>query len=593
MPSRRLLSAVTSLLIASACWRGAGAAPPDTPSSVPNIPIQSYVLANGLKVALSHDPAAPRTTVCVAYHVGSKNERPGLTGFAHFFEHMMFRGTKNVPDFDMPLQQAGGSPNAFTNEDVTVYFETLPNNYVKRALYMEAERMAFLSSALDQEKFDTEREVVKNERRQRMENAPYGLADEAIASYVFPKGHPYSWSVIGSMKDLNRATLKDLRQFFNEFYHPANATLTLVGGFDVAEARQWIETYFGPIARGPLPAPIDVPPTPPVDRHVVQKDRVQFPRVYWTWPTVSESDADAPALDLLSMVLSSGDASRLTQALVIKSQVAADADASSETSELGGMFKVVATLAPGKSVDEAEQLMGEVIHDVQSSPVSEAELARVKAKYRTGLLIGLTSPLRRAFVIGLGLAQHDDPDYYRKLFTRYEAVTPADIQRVAQKYLVDQKVVLVVEPVGPGESESEAVVAGPIGGSEPRQEVAERGPAPGPDWSKMPSATEQQPFAPPAFERRTLSNGLEVWLAQWHTLPLVSVRLIVRTGSVDDTAAHGGLSALTADLWDQGTEQLTSTEFAEAVDTLGTSIHVSSDTDTTIMSFTAETLHVG
>lgn len=231
-----------------------GAAPPDTPSSVPNIPIQSYVLANGLKVALSHDPAAPRTTVCVAYHVGSKNERPGLTGFAHFFEHMMFRGTRNVPDFDMPLQQAGGSPNAFTNEDVTVYFETLPNNYVKQALYMEAERMAFLSSELDQEKFDTEREVVRNERRQRMENAPYGLADEAIASYVFPKGHPYSWSVIGSMKDLNRATLKDLRQFFNEFYHPANATLTLVGGFDVAEARQWIETYFGPIA-GPTSCP--------------------------------------------------------------------------------------------------------------------------------------------------------------------------------------------------------------------------------------------------------------------------------------------------------------------------------------------------
>ena len=221
------------------------------PAATPQLAIETYVLANGLKVALSRDPAAPRTTVSVAYHVGSKNERPGLTGFAHFFEHMMFRGTQNVPNFDQPLQEAGGASNAFTSEDVTVYFETIPNNYVQRALYLEAERMAFLSSALNQEKFDTEREVVKNERRQGMENVPYGLADETLSFYAFPKGHPYSWSVIGSMEDLSRATLEDLRQFFLEFYHPANATLTMVGGFAPDETKRWIETYFGPLAAGP------------------------------------------------------------------------------------------------------------------------------------------------------------------------------------------------------------------------------------------------------------------------------------------------------------------------------------------------------
>ena len=175
------------------------------------------------------------------------------------------------------MQQAGGSPNAFTSEDVTVYFETVPNNYVKRALYMEAERMAFLSSALDQEKFDTEREVVKNERRQRMENVPYGLADETIVSYVYPQGHPYSWSVIGSMKDLNNATLDDLRQFFHEFYHPGNATLTLVGGFDPTEAKQWIETYFGPFAPGPPIAALQVPPTPAVSQRITRKTACNFP----------------------------------------------------------------------------------------------------------------------------------------------------------------------------------------------------------------------------------------------------------------------------------------------------------------------------
>ncbi len=594
MSSRRVVPRVsqplvaTLLLVLVSC-RFAEASPPEESASVPEFPIESYQLPNGLQVALSFDPLAPRTTVCVAYHVGSKNERPGLTGFAHFFEHMMFRGTKNVPDFDMPLQQAGGSPNAFTSEDVTVYFETIPNNFVKRSLYMEAERMAFLSSALDQEKFDTEREVVKNERRQRMENTPYGLADEAIASYVYPEGHPYSWSVIGSMKDLNSATLDDLCQFFYEFYHPGNATLTLVGGFDPAETRQWIETYFGPISRGPAAVPVNVPPTPPRSRRVTQKDRVQFPRIYWTWPTVSESDVDAPALDLLAMVLASGDASRLMQALVVKSQVAVEADASSETSEIGGTFKVMATIAPGQSVAEVETLMQQVIADVQAAPISTAELLRVQAKYRTGLLVGLTSPVQRTFVIGLGLAQHNDPQYYQSLFTRYEAVSVADIQRVAGKYLVEEKVALVVEPVGPGETESEAVLAGPLAGDVPRRDLAPRTHADGPDWETMPSATEPKPFALPAFERRTLKNGLEVWLAKWQTLPLVSARLMVRTGSAGDQADQAGLAALTAQLWDQGTQQLTATQFAEAIDALGTSIDVSSATDITTLGFTAET----
>ncbi len=586
----RVVVAVAVVVLGSVAVRMVETAAADEPrSSAPHFPIETYQLSNGLKVALSHDPTAPRTTVCVAYHVGSKNERPGLTGFAHFFEHMMFRGTQNVPDFDLPLQQAGGSPNAFTSEDVTVYFETVPNNYLKRTLYMEAERMAFLSSALDQEKFDTEREVVKNERRQHMENAPYGLADETIASLVYPAGHPYSWSVIGSMKDLNNATLDDLRQFFYEFYHPGNATLTLVGGFDPREAQQWIETYFGPISRGPDLAPIQVPATPPVKQLVTQKDRVQFSRVYWTWPTVSETHPDAPALELLSMVLSSGDASRLMQSLVINSQVAVEVDASSETSEVGGVFTILATIAPGQTVDEVQQAIGQVVADVQAAPIPAEELARVRAKYRTGLLQRLTSPVQRTFVIALGLAQHDDPNYYQKLFTTYEAVAVEDLQRVARKYLVDQKVVLVVEPVGGDEAESEAVLAGPLDTGVARPELTARSHAPGPDWAQMPAATEQKPFVPPTFERRTLKNGLAVWLAPWRTLPLVSVRLLVRTGSADDPAAQAGLAALTAELWNQGTRELTSTQFAEAVDALGTSLDVSADTDTVVLGFTAET----
>ena len=208
-------------------------------------------------------PGAPRTAVCVAYHVGSKNERSGLTGFAHFFEHMMFRGTQHVPNFDVPLQAAGGSPNAFTSEDVTVYFETIPNNYLERALYMEANRMAFLSTALDQEKFDTEREVVKNERRQRMENAPYGLASETLSAAVYPKGHPYSWSVIGSMDDLNRATLDDPEAVLLRILPPWKRNADLVWAvFDPEEAKTLIERYFGPLSAGSDIPPVIAPATP-------------------------------------------------------------------------------------------------------------------------------------------------------------------------------------------------------------------------------------------------------------------------------------------------------------------------------------------
>ena len=212
----------------------------------PRLEIESYKLQNGLKVALHRDTSVPSVTVCVAYHVGSKNERAGRTGFAHFFEHMMFRGTKNVPNYDIPLQETGAQSNAFTSEDMTVYFETVSTEYLERALYLEAERLAFLPTALEQSKFDTEREVVKNERRQSVDNVPYGLVEETLLANVFPKGHPYSWSVIGSMKDLNAASLDDLKAFFAEFYHPANATLCLVGDFDPAHGRALHRQVFRP-----------------------------------------------------------------------------------------------------------------------------------------------------------------------------------------------------------------------------------------------------------------------------------------------------------------------------------------------------------
>ncbi|HEV3120480.1 MAG TPA: pitrilysin family protein, partial [Isosphaeraceae bacterium] len=247
---KSLFGIVACVCVFSPLW--AVAAEPEAP----RLPVDAYRLENGLKVVLSRDATVPRVTVCMVYHVGSKNERAGRTGFAHFFEHMMFRGTKNVPDYDEPLHEAGASSNATTNEDLTTYFETVPANFLERALYLEAERLAFLTSALNQGKFDTEREVVKNERRLSVDNQPYGIAEEALLARVFPAGHPYSWSVIGSMKDLDRGSLDDLRQFFGEFYSPSNAALALVGDFDPAQAKEWISRYFSPLKPGKAPASV-------------------------------------------------------------------------------------------------------------------------------------------------------------------------------------------------------------------------------------------------------------------------------------------------------------------------------------------------
>ncbi len=556
--------------------------------AVPKLQIESYRLPNGLKVALSYDPGAPTATVCVAYHVGSKNERAGLSGFAHFFEHMMFRGTKHVPNYDMPLQGGGGSPNAFTSNDMTVYFESIPANYLERALYMEAERMAFLPTALDQRKFDTEREIVKNERRQRMENVPYGLASETIGANLFPKGHPYSWSVIGSMKDLDNATLDDLRNFFWEFYHPGNATLTVVGNFDVEQTKAWIEKYFAPIPAGkPIPN-IDVPQTPPVNRRITTYDRVQFPRVYWAWPTVSETHRDAPALDLLADILSSGDASRLRQALMIRNTLATQVSADSDTRELDGLFTVSATVAPGSSIEKVEQALAQQLERIRKDGPTADELTRALAKHEHSFLQSLTSVTMRAFAIAMGYAQHNDPHYYQKTITDYVRVTPADIQRVAAKYLTPQKLVLEIVPPPPGKEETPAVLVGPTVPNErsvePRRVQDEA------VYATMPEpAGKAPPLKVPAVQRHTLSNGLEVWMAQWKTLPLVAVQLVVPVGASATAAEEAGLATLTARCWDEGTQAMTATEFTQALESLGVSLGVNAGMQTTQVGFSVGT----
>ena len=554
---------------------------------VPKLDIESYRLPNGLKVVLHRDPSVPRVTVCVAYHVGSKNESAGRTGFAHFFEHMMFRGTKNVPNYDIPLQETGAQSNAFTSEDLTVYFETVPTSFLDRALYLEAERLAFLPSALDQEKFNTEREVVKNERRQSVDNVPYGLASEVLLANVFPKGHPYSWSVIGSMKDLDAASLQDLRRFFAEFYHPGNAALCLAGDFDPAVAKASIAKYFSTIPAG-KPIKAVVAPTPSLVKSeaLALVDKVTLPRLYWAWPTVADDHPDAPALHLLASVLTDGEASRFHRALVKDARVANDVDADSDTKEASGLFTVDATAAEGKTIDDVAKALNASFADLAARPPTQAELTRALAKFERQTYNSLTSPLGRAIMLTSDFVEKDDPVYYRRDYARYYKVTLADLDRVAKAYLKPEKIVLTIAPAKPDEPKSEGVQVGPLPGVSAAPAVADGPKTPAdPKWGTLPGPSPAPPWQVPRYVRKTLSNGLDLWVVPWRTLPIVEARLLIPVGSADDPPGKTGLAGLTSTLLDKGTKTKTDNELAEELEALGISLSAGASLDFTSVSF--------
>ncbi len=559
----------------------------DKDFTLPNLPIEAFTLPNGLKVVLHRDQSVPRVTVCMAYHVGSKNESAGRTGFAHFFEHMMFRGTKNVPNYDIPLQETGAQSNAFTSEDLTVYYETVPTEYIDRALYLEAERLAFLPTALDQTKFDTEREVVKNERRQSVDNVPYGLAEEAILRQVFPAGHPYSWSVIGSMKDLGAASTDDLRRFFGEFYSPNNAALCLAGDFDPAEVKKLINLYFTPIPPGPAIRAVAAT-TPPLTKAatLTEVDKVSQPRVYWAWPTVADDHPDAPALHLLASVLTDGEASRFYRSLVEDQRVVADVDADSDTKEIAGLFTLEATAAKGKSQADVEAALAAAVQSLARQPATAAELIRAQAKFERQTFNRLTAPLGRATMLAIDFVEHGRPDYYRVDYGRYARVTAADLARVAQQYLTLPHFTLNIVPAQPGQEKSDPQPVGPLASSAVPALVAPRVIGAGPNWGLLPGPEPTRAWLPPTYVKSTLSNGVELWTLPWRTLPIVEVRLLMPIGSGDDPAGKSGLAYLTANLLDNGTKTKSNSDLTEQLDALGASLNTGASADNTTVALT-------
>ncbi|MFL5467718.1 MAG: M16 family metallopeptidase [Gemmatimonadaceae bacterium] len=420
--------------------------------STPRIQFEKYALPNGLEVILHEDHSTPIVAVDTWYHVGSGDEQLGRTGFAHLFEHIMFMGSEHVAvgAFDQLLESAGANNNGSTTEDRTNYYETLPSNALALALWLDADRMGFLLPTMDLAKVNLQRDVVKNERRQRVDNVPYGRADEIILAALYPKSHPYSWPVIGSMADLSAASLTDVQNFFKTYYAPNNATLTIAGDFDPATVKKLVAQYFSSIPRGPaVTRRVSVPAVViPRDTFLVLEDKVQLPRVFYTWHSVKGFSKDDAALDILAQVVANDKNSRLYKKLVYDLQIAQNVSAFQDGSRLDGKFQIDITPKPGQKVADIDRIVQTEITNVINNGISQRELQRAQNLYKASFLNRLASVLGKAEVLNTYNYFVGNPDFVQQDAARYERVTAADVQRVAKTYLGRPKIVLTVVPEG-------------------------------------------------------------------------------------------------------------------------------------------------
>ena len=423
------------------------------------IPYESYKLPNGLTVILSVDKTTPTVAVNIWYHVGSKNELPGRTGFAHLFEHVMFTGSGHVPYglHDKLTEGVGGGNNGSTTNDRTNYYETIPSNYLESALWLEADRMGFLLDTLNLEKLNAQRDVVKNERRQSYDNQPYGRVSEIFSAAMYPKSHPYSWPVIGSMTDLTAASEEDVKAFFRLYYAPNNATLAVVGDFDPKQAKEWIQKYFADLPRGQnVERPAVAPAKLDASKRLVYEDRVQVPRLYIQWPTVGVKNDDDYALSVMSSILSGSRTARLTKALVYDAQLASQIVAFQNSAEDVGVFQVIVIPRPEHTLTEIEAAVDQVLQKFVSEGPTAEELQKAKSGLELGFLRGLESNLGKANQLLDGAVFHNNPGQFSVDYQKTLAVTAADVKRVAAQYLTRSRIVLSVVPKGKKDQASKA-----------------------------------------------------------------------------------------------------------------------------------------
>lgn len=551
-----------------------------------NIAYDTFTLDNGLRVVVHEDRKAPVVAVSIWYNVGSKDEPPGRTGFAHLFEHLMFNGSENAPgDYFEPLREIGATDlNGTTWFDRTNYFQTVPSSALERALFLESDRMGYLLGAITQENLTNQIGVVQNEKRQG-DNQPYGMVEYAQLEALFPEGHPYRHSTIGSMADLSAATLGDVHAWFRERYGPNNAVLVLAGDINAAEARPLVERYFGAIARGPVntPAAAEVPTLPArVDQ--TMRDRVAVTRLYRSWVVPGLTDDDVVPLSVGASVLGGLASSRLDNALVRGEQTAVRVTANVQLFQRVSTFDVEVDVKPGADADAVSRRVDEIIADLVANGPTEDEVRRTVMRTLSSRIQGLERVggfSGKAVALAEGMLYADNPDFQRQRLHELAAVTPEQVRAAMQRWLSRPVYALRVEP-GQRDAYAEAPATGQAQ-SAANQPTAGRTAPP----RETPLVADAPALDFPTIERTTLSNGVGIVYARRDAVPVTYVAVEFDAGVAADPASRLGTQALMLNLLQEGTTSLNSVQLAEAQERLGASISTGASLDRTIVGLTA------
>jgi zinc protease len=591
LKSMRLSRLVSGLAAAALLSASLAVAAPQAAGDVPDIKYEVYTLSNGLRVILAQDHRLPLVAVNLWYHVGPAYEEPGRTGFAHLFEHMMFQGSKHVPaNAHIGMLEAAGASdlNGTTDFDRTNYFETVPSNQLELALWLESDRMGYLLDRLTAANLSNQQDVVRNERRQSVENEPYGIVEEGGFHLLFPKGHPYYAEVIGSHEDIQAAKLEDVRAFFRQYYAPNNASLAIVGDIDVAKTKALIEKYFGPLKRGPEVHKPNVT-TPPItsERRAVITDTVELPKVYMTWitpPIFKAGDADAT---IAAAILGDGKSSRLYKALVYDQQIAQTVSVKQNSLILGSIFSVEVVARPGKTADQIEAAINAELDKFRSQGPDAKEVERAQNGIETGIVSGLQTLGGFGGVADrLNMYEHflGDPGFLSQDLARYRATTPESVKAFAQRYLQNTNRV-VVHGV-PGEKKLPPEV--PKAAAPPAASATAEGVNADEPWrAKPPAAAPMPTLTLPTPTEFKLPNGLTVLFAQRTGVPVVAASLVVRTGSDANPVGTPGLANFTAAMLDEGTATRNALQIADDVAQLGATLTTGSSMDSSTVSTTA------
>jgi zinc protease len=552
-----------------------------------SVPFEKYTLPNGLTVILHEDKSDPIAAVAVVFHVGSSREVIGKTGFAHLFEHMMFQKSENVGEDQLfkLIQGAGGELNGGTSFDNTVYYEVIPKNALEMALWLESDRLGYLENTVTQSAFANQQNVVQNEKRQSVDNAPYGHNEALILKTIYPKGHPYSWDVIGEMEDLQNATVEDVKAFHKKFYTPNNATLVVAGDINKEKGNAMVEKYFGEIPAGePVEKRTPMPAALTSTIKLYHEDNfAKAPRLTMVFPVPEQFSKDSYALDYLGQLLSNGKKTPLYKVLVKDKKLTSSVNAYNQSLELAGTFEISVTANPGVSLAEVEKAIYEGFDMFEKEGFTEADLTALKARNETGFYGQFSSILSKSFTLGQYQMSREDPAFYDQDFKAGQAVTSEDIKNVYQKYIKGKNFVmtsfvpkgeisLVADgSVNAGIIEEDVTKAAEVKTTEFKEEPIVKTPTKF-DRSIQPPVGPDPEVTIPAVWTSSLTNGLKLYGIKQSELPLVQYSIIISGGHLLDAIDRAGVASMTASLMNEGTKNKTPEELEDAIKLLGASI---------------------